>query len=321
MAEPVEDAYQKYLGLPAGPRPPHLYDLLRLELFCSETERIEEAVRKQFRRIKPYEDVPERREREAIQNIMNRIATARVVLTDPGQKDRYDEKLAKMLGVDRDAILRSRTATPLPEYGLVVAAGPTLVGTSIRLLSNATVSIGRDPACTLTLESSRMGLRHGQFRCIDGAWVFEQADSRCLCLVNDRRVEQCRLEAGDAIEMGGYRLRLERLDASPPKGPTLPPISLTMQAGPSIAETHCNALPPAAILIGNDETALWHLGHAKVSRHHCRIEPAGGIWTITDLDSKSGTLVNTDEVGRNFPLKHRDRISIGPFEILASFRR
>ena len=81
------DLYSEYLDLPAGPRPPNYYELLGLELFCIHHERIHQAVRKQFRIIKRFHDHHDRDTREAIQDVMNAIATARVVLTDPQQKE------------------------------------------------------------------------------------------------------------------------------------------------------------------------------------------------------------------------------------------
>jgi pSer/pThr/pTyr-binding forkhead associated (FHA) protein len=323
MSTIPDDPYTRFLGLPDGPRPPHLYALLELELFCSQREWIEHAVRKQFRRIKPYEDNPNRKVRDAIQDIMNQIATARVVLTDSERKEDYDVELAKTLGVDRDAILASKVATPVPEYELVVTAGPTLVGHRMRLSTDMTVSIGSDAHCLLTLDSRRVAALHCRIRYENDEWEFEQIDRQHFALINEQRTPQRTLQDGDSIEVGGFRLRYLRITdgSNPAETVNLPPLSLTLQAGPSIPEPHCNALPPEPILIGEDDTALWRLEHPRVSRHHCRIEPVGGIWTITDLKSTNGTRVNEDEVGSEFPLKHRDRIIIEPFEILVSFRR
>jgi pSer/pThr/pTyr-binding forkhead associated (FHA) protein len=324
MGSPPDDPYTRFLGLAEGRRPPHLYDLLELELFCSQREWIEHAVRKQFRRIKPYEDNPNRKVREAIQDIMNQIATARVVLTDSDRKEKYDVELAETLGIDRDALLASKVATPVPEHEVLVTAGPLLVGQRIHLATDMTVTIGSDPHCVLTLDSRRVAPLHARLRYDDNdGWEFEQIDRHHFALVNDERTPRHVMAEGDGIDIGGFRLRFRRIGdgTNPAETASLPPLSLTLQAGPSIPEPHCNALPPERILIGEDDTALWRLEHPRVSRHHCRIEPAGGIWTITDLDSTNGTRVNEDGVGHEFPLKHRDRILIDPFEILVSFRR
>ncbi len=317
-----DDAYARFLDLPPGPRPPHHYALLELEIFCSQPERIENAVQKLFRRIKPYEDNPDRKTREAIQDVMNHIATARVILLDARAKDAYDRDLADRLGLDRESIIRSRLATPRPEYELIVTAGPRLVGHRLPLLTDVTTSIGSDPHSTLTLESARMSPLHARLRWTGGRWHFEQVDRRRICLVNDQRLFQHHPVDGDALDLGGYRLRFRRIAAEPPPAQdALPPLSLTLQAGPSIPDPHFHALPGETILVGSDDTALWQLPHPMVSRHHCRIEPARGIWTVSDLHSTNGTRVNDDDAASDYPLRHRDRLSIGPFEIQVSLRR
>jgi hypothetical protein len=77
------DPYAEFLHLPPGPRPPHFYDLLGVELFCAHRERIEHAARERYRLIKPFQDHRDRQTREAVQTIITRIANARIVLTDP----------------------------------------------------------------------------------------------------------------------------------------------------------------------------------------------------------------------------------------------
>jgi pSer/pThr/pTyr-binding forkhead associated (FHA) protein len=322
MPSSAEDAYVRFLDLPPGPRPPHHYALLELEIFCSQPERIENAVQKLFRRIKPYEDAPDRKTREAIQDIMNQIATARVVLMDGQSKDAYDRELAERLGLDREAIIESRLATPRPEHELVVSAGPALVGHRLPLPTDAIVTIGSDPHCTLTLESARMSPLHARLRWIDDGWCLEQVDRRRVCFVNGQRVSRHRPVSGDAVDLGGYRLRFYGIPDEGGMGRGgPPPLSLTLQAGPSIPDPHFHALPTETLLVGNDDTVLWQLPHPMVSRHHCRIEPAQGIWTVSDLHSTNGTRVNDDEAGAEYPLRHRDRLSIGPFEIQVSLRR
>ncbi len=317
-----DDAYVRFLDLPPGPRPPHHYALLELELFCSQPERIENAVQKLFRRIKPYEYNADRKTREQIQDVMNQIATARVVLMDARAKDAYDRDLAERLGLDRNAIIESRLATPRPEHELIVTAGPSLVGHRLPLPTDVTVSIGSDPHCTLTLESARMSPLCARLRWDHDRWCFEQVDRRRICLVNDQRLPKHNPVDGDAFDLGGYRLRFRSITAGPLAGRGgPPPLSLTLQAGPSIPDPHFHALPTETILVGNDDTALWQLAHPMVSRHHCRVEPARGIWTVSDLQSTNGTRVNDDEAGADYPLRHRDRLSIGPFEIQVSLRR
>ncbi|NIQ57494.1 MAG: FHA domain-containing protein, partial [Gemmatimonadetes bacterium] len=49
----------------------------------------------------------------------------------------------------------------------------------------------------------------------------------------------------------------------------------------------------------------------SVSRHHCRIRREEDRWTIEDLESTNGTLVNGTPVRRAARLFHGDEIVVG----------
>ena len=72
--------------------------------------------------------------------------------------------------------------------------------------------------------------------------------------------------------------------------------------------------------MGHCETALWQLPGPLVSRHHCRVQPAGDHWEIQDLRSTNGTMINGQRVEHS-ALEDRDQLTIGRFEILVSLRR
>ena len=324
-----QDPYTAYLDLPAGQRPPNLYQLLELQLFCSLPERIEHAARKQFRRIKPFADHPDRASRETIQDIMTQIATARVVLIDPVQKEAYDQALAEELGLDRDEVLRTRLAVPLPDCQLRITAGPDMVGERIDLVEGAAVTIGSDPHCVITVSSARIGRLHCQLERRDDDWLLTQVDEHHPTLVNDQRCREFLLADGDALDMGGYRFRFVRLPEmsrglqaarTEVRGSVLPPISLITRKGPYLPGPIINALPTESILVGHCETALWQLPGPLVSRHHCRVQPAGDHWEIQDLRSTNGTMINGQRVEHS-ALEDRDQLTIGRFEILVSLRR
>ena len=315
------DPYSEFLCLPPGPRPPHLYQLLGIEIFCPHPEQIEYAARKQFRKIKPFEEHPDRTVRNRIQDIITHIATARVVLSDPEQRLEYDRKLAEHLKIDRDQILRSRTAARLPEYELHVTAGPTEVGTRLRLLPDRVITIGSHPDCALCLPGARPQPMHAQLEYLDNDWILRTKDTSYVTLINDQRCREFLLADGDTIDIGGYRLSFQNIGTCVADGGSLPPpLSLVVRAGPSIPDPVLNALPPTSILIGHCETALWQLPGALVSRHHARIASVGSLWEITDLQSTNGTILNDEQVSHAV-LRHRDRLAIGRFEIQVSLRR
>jgi pSer/pThr/pTyr-binding forkhead associated (FHA) protein len=327
MSQQTIDPYGEFLDLPSGQRPPHYYDLLELELFCSHYERIHQAIHKQFRTIKAYHNHPNREMREAIQDIMNRIATARVVLTDPARKEEYDNVLAVELEIDRDAYLQGKVATPLPEFGLTVIAGASLIGRRIELVEGTACVIGSDRHCTLPLDSSRVAAQHCMIEFADGDWTVRTLEKVKAIQVNEELSRQRVLEEGDRLDIGGYRLRFERITretGTPHTRPSegfrqAPPLSLIVHKGATIPNPVLNTLAPQRFVIGHGESALWQLPDRTLSRHHCAIQSVSDRWEIEDLNSTNGTQINGVEVLRRL-LNDRDIIGVGRFEILVSLR-
>ncbi len=321
-----QDSYSEFLDLPPGVRPPHYYDLLELELFCSHYERIHHAVRKQFRLIKPFQSHSDRATREAVQDVMCQIAGARVVLTDPRKKDAYDRELAERLGIDRNRYLAGQMASPLPEWEIVVIAGPTMLNERVQLVEGSTVTLGSDSHCSLPLRSARVEARHCTMTFADGDWSVRAVHPRAKFLVNGEVSLEDRLHEGDTLEFGGYRFKVVRTGPKAgsvslaEKGAKLPPpLSLMVRRGLSIPMPTFNVLPPQRVIIGSAESALWQLSDRTVSGHHCAIQSMGDRWEIEDLRSTNHTLVNGTEVLRHM-LNDRDVIGVGEFDVLVSLR-
>jgi pSer/pThr/pTyr-binding forkhead associated (FHA) protein len=318
---PPVDAYSEFLNLAAGPRPPHLYQLLELELFCPHREQIEHAVRRQFRKIKPFEEHPDRTMRNRIQDVMTHIATAQITLTDPAQKEEYDSKLARFLKLDREQLIRSRVASRPPEFTLSVTAGPNNVGGKLDLAPDRVVVIGSDPQCTLCLPSTRMKGEHARLEFRNETWWIKATDPSVMVLVNDARATEEPLGQFAQVDLGGYRLRFAPItDRGPDPRSIPPPLSLIVRNGPSVPEPEMSALAPSSVLVGHCETALWQLLGGKVELHHARIEPNGPLWEITDLQTESGTFVNGEKAPKAI-LQHRDELLIGRFEIQVRLRK
>jgi hypothetical protein len=93
------DFYTQWLGLPDGHRPPDYYTLLGVEVFCRDQDAIEKATRQQLTRLDEFALYPDRDTRDAVQDIMNEVARARVDLVNPKRRPIYDSKLAQQLGM------------------------------------------------------------------------------------------------------------------------------------------------------------------------------------------------------------------------------
>lgn len=311
--------YTEILGLSPDQCPPHHYALLGLELFCSHYERINQAVRKRYRTIRDYHNHPDRPTREAVQDVMNAVANAGVVLTDPSLKEAYDLELAKQLNVDRDAVLSEHMAAPIPECQLVVVAGPRLVGQRCELVEGAEFTIGSGAASSLMVDGSRAVSTHAVLRFSDGDWIVRPIAKDKIVQVNGTTTIEFVLAEDDVIDVAGYRLKFVRIDAKSNTKPKAPPLSMIMHKGISVPMPVFNALPPQKFVVGQSETALWQLPDPTISRHHCAIQTVGDAWEVEDLESTNGVQVNGVEVMRAV-LADRDILTLGQFDILISLR-
>jgi hypothetical protein len=68
---------------------------------------------------------------------------------------------------------------------------------------------------------------------------------------------------------------------------------------------------PEGAVLGRSRDCDIVLGDANVSRHHAEIRPAGGGWTIADLGSTNGVLVNGRRARGAAPLAAGDQVELG----------
>ena len=96
----ADDYYMQWLGLSPGTRPPDHYVLLALPRFVNSLHAIEAAAEAQRAKLTPHTTQPDQELAAAATAMMNDIATARTVLSDPAQRKAYDIGLAGKLGFD-----------------------------------------------------------------------------------------------------------------------------------------------------------------------------------------------------------------------------
>jgi hypothetical protein len=83
-----------------------------------------------------------------------------------------------------------------------------------------------------------------------------------------------------------------------------------------VAEGRRHVIPPGGALIGRSRECDVMLADANVSRRHAEILPgAAGTWTISDLGSTNGVLVNGHRISGAEPLQPGDRIALGTADI------
>jgi Protein of unknown function (DUF3662)/FHA domain len=83
-----------------------------------------------------------------------------------------------------------------------------------------------------------------------------------------------------------------------------------------VAEGRRHVVPPGGALIGRSRECDVVLSDANVSRRHAEIRPgAAGTWTIADLGSTNGVLVNGHRITGLESLRPGDRIALGTADI------
>ncbi|MBR2283510.1 MAG: FHA domain-containing protein [Ruminococcus sp.] len=87
-----------------------------------------------------------------------------------------------------------------------------------------------------------------------------------------------------------------------------------------VEQGHTHRLLCDEILIGRHASADIRLPEMSVSRYHALLTVADGVWTITDLGSKSGVFVNGVQIKRK-KLRENDVISIGSRRLTLRKRR
>lgn len=75
-------------------------------------------------------------------------------------------------------------------------------------------------------------------------------------------------------------------------------------------------VPGQEFLIGRDPSCHLRLASTDVSRQHCAIRGDKSGWTVTDLGSRNGTLIDGFRIESTFPLKPGSVLQVGPMQFL-----
>jgi hypothetical protein len=83
-----------------------------------------------------------------------------------------------------------------------------------------------------------------------------------------------------------------------------------------LAEGRRHVIPPGGALVGRSRDCDVVLADANVSRRHAEVRPAAaGTWTIADLGSTNGVVVNGRRIQGAEQLQAGDRIALGTAQI------
>ncbi|WP_107764282.1 FHA domain-containing protein [Nocardioides terrigena] len=240
--------------------------------------------------------------------------------------------LAEALGLLRPG--RGPAAVP-PHTANGVSAGPGAPGRGlgdlvVRALGREhvaqpgrPVTIGRDPDCTVVLDSPAVSRRHAQVLHGPQGWTFTDAGSTQGSHVRQQPVRELVLTGETEVVLGqgpeAVRLLLtpfgDAVTRTPGRqrpAPVATEIPLAGQPGGPLAGGRAPATevvgapsgdtltvtigattrvlsPGDSLTIGREDDNDLVGTHRTVSRHHARIEHGGGAWRLRDLGSTSGT--------------------------------
>jgi hypothetical protein len=88
---------------------------------------------------------------------------------------------------------------------LVVRSGGGRAGEHF-LLEQERVTVGRSPDCDIFLDDVTVSRRHALVKQSDGGFLIEDQGSLNGTFLNRRRIESARLEDGDEVQIGKYKL-------------------------------------------------------------------------------------------------------------------
>ncbi|MHC4955328.1 MAG: FHA domain-containing protein [Planctomycetota bacterium] len=180
--------------------------------------------------------------------------------------------------------------------------------TEISLDDRESVVIGRSPECDMPITDGQASRRHASvMRLTDG---FEVSDlgSTNGTLLNDAQVKKKRLAHGDVIKIGATEIVYDDPDAMPAVGADEGSCSLVYAKGPRKGQKI--DLSAQRTTIGRKESNTVALKDTVASSYHCEVVRDLNGYTIRDLGSTNGTLVNNEMVTES-QLVHGARIRIG----------
>lgn len=113
------DVYKDWLGIPDGPRPPDHYTLLRLVQFEDDTEKVRANYRKLNAHVRKYATG---QYSVKSQELLNELAKAMLLLTDPDRKREYDQSQGREFPEELSRTGNRLTENVLAEQGTITKA-------------------------------------------------------------------------------------------------------------------------------------------------------------------------------------------------------
>ena len=179
---------------------------------------------------------------------------------------------------------------------LVVVQGVG-TGAQLRLKALTTVHIGRSPSADFTLVDGDVAPIQLKLNCEGERWACVDVTGQGF-VHNGQRVMSADLAVGSLIQLGSHGIRL--IADLPEQMPSaLAPVQpATGAGGPVLLAIKGNdagkafALEKPVVIIGRGASSDITIWDIRASRAHCRIDQAGNLFRVSDLNSSNGSMVN-----------------------------
>jgi len=180
--------------------------------------------------------------------------------------------------------------------------------TELSLADKDSVTIGRSPECDMPIDDGQASRRHASVVRTSEGFEVSDLGSTNGTLLNGAQVKKRRMVNGDVITIGATHITYDDPSATPAAGADENACALVYAKGPRKGQKI--DLTVQRTTIGRKESNTVALKDTVASSYHCEVVRDLNGYTIRDLGSTNGTLVNNEMV-TEAQLVHGARIRIG----------
>ena len=199
-------------------------------------------------------------------------------------------------------------------FFILTRAAPRKSGA--QMSASRSITIGRDPHCTLVVSDSQISRRHAEITNTNGLSILTDLGSKNGTFVNGHKIMRHTLREGDRIRVGSHEFVFQGATLIE-TGSVLSqqiPSSKLKRAVLVISDgtSHVKSIPigQGPLVLGRDDVNELGLADPLVSRRHAEISHQGGEFVLRDLTSANGTWVNGKRI-RQSNLHDGDEIRLG----------
>lgn len=191
-------------------------------------------------------------------------------------------------------------------------------------LTRDSYDLGRTPGNDIIVPAEVISRKHARLERRSDGWLYIDLDSKNGTHSNGERIRSIRVENGMSLQLGKKKERAVTLTfqltaekATPPPRP-IGMDTVMERPSPTTGYIRLRPVTPSGAeiqVLGRGTEADIRLDAPVISRRHAVLQAGTPEWSITDLGSKNGTVLNGKRISRTEFLTVGDVIQIGPFRL------